>query len=180
MSEHVPSINDLRLAWRKYLQDLSSEAAEGGLCSFFSAHDAGVRNSVVRPEWTAKEHLEAAFDAADPVPANGRIPKGVEIIARWKNGDLWSYAMGSVSEIYDYMEVRTLEPLPPLIPDDCEWVLAGCAGLEDGERYYWRRGRIESEGWSGSWWSVSAGGWARCARMDELIDPVPIPKEGDR
>lgn len=172
MSEHVPSMNDLRLAWREYRQDLSSEAAEGELCSFFAAHDQGIRDAVKPPELTAREHLEAAFDKAHPVPKWRNVPVGVTIIARRKNGDFWAHARGWTSGAYDPIEVRTLEPLPPLIPDDCNAVWASTR--EDESRRVW----VRSAGCGAHLVDLWDDGRAiDYTKTSDLINPVPVPPE---
>lgn len=123
-------------------------------------------------ELTAKEHLDAAFEAAYPVPKWYGVPTGVMTISRWDDGKIFVHAMGVPAMTDDRVEVRTLEPLPPVIPDDCEWVLAGCARLGD-ERFYWRRDRSERYPWR----TINAEGWSCGATTADLIDPKPVPKE---
>ena len=118
MNEYTPTFNDIHIAYANY-------RVEEGRCSwdeaieecdrFFIAHDQGIRDAVKPPEMTAREYLEAAFEAADPVPEGRDVPVGVTIIARRENGKIWVLATGLTSGAYDDIDVRTLEPLPPAV-----------------------------------------------------------------
>lgn len=145
--------------------------------AWMKAHDAEVRMDAIiaRDTRTPAELIQAAWDAAYPVPEGRTIPGGTPNVMKYKDGTIMWNVMGSTYEI-EFIEtdrIRTLEPLPPVIPDDCEWVLAGCARLGD-ERCYWRRDR----GRRYPWRTINAEGWSCGAKTAELIDPKPVPGGG--
>lgn len=185
MNEYTPTFNDIHIAYANY-------RVEEGRCSwdeaieecdrFFIAHDQGIRDAVKPPEMTAREYLEAAFEAADPVPEGRDVPVGVTIIARRENGKIWVLATGLTSGAYDDIDVRTLEPLPPavrpptdplppLIPDDCNRVFASVEW--NPARLIWIRGIGDPDRWRAA--DGNAGGWNALTR--DLIDPKPVPEE---
>ena len=153
---------------------------------WMKAHDAEVRNEP--PELTAKEHLEAAFEAAHPVPKGLDVPAGVPIITRWDDGEIRVHAMGSTAKnrgTNDYIEARTLEPLPPVIPDDCNAVWAGNEWLPDGVRALWVREsdvlwrHIVTQAEAQKWCDGTLAFDVLTAVSDELINPVPVPSESE-
>lgn len=141
---------------------------------WLSAYAQGVRNSVVRPTMTAREHLEAAREAAYEVREGQVIPANTGYLS-WRNGE----CVGVYSKGVSYeapgregdLERRTLEPLPPLIPDDCNLVWAG-----NGHRFVFHRDPSNPDRWNG----YDVAGHTINVHVDCLIDPKPVPKEGDR
>jgi hypothetical protein len=131
---------------------------------WLAAHDQGVRDAM-----TAKEHLEAAWDAAYPVPANGRIPKGTKCLTRYVGQDVVTAEAGC--DLRGGPDIRTLEPLPPLIPDGTPAVWASTKDC-DG-----RRVLVLSEEPIGDMLRYWRDGDGDEYRDEQLIDPAPIPKE---
>lgn len=145
---------------------------------WLAAHDQGVRDAVKPPELTAKEHMEAAFEAAYPVPKCRGVPPGVPIIARWEDGEIWANATGSTAQTAvtnDNAEIRTLDPLPPLIPDDCNAVWASTR--DDESRRVWVRATGFMAGLEDEWDDGNRD--ADYAEPSDLINPVPIPEESE-
>ncbi len=68
-------------------------------------------------------------------------------------------------------DIRTLEPLPPLIPDDCNRVFASVEW--NPVRLIWVRADDDSDFWRAA--DGTVGNWV--AYTDELIDPKPVPEE---
>lgn len=173
MNEFTPTTEQVRSAYqesRGAICAIRGMTSEDEFYRWLDAHDQSIRDAVRPAELTAKEHLEAAWDKAHPV--SGDVPPGVTIIARRANGDFWVDARGWTSGINDIVEVRTLEPLPPVIPDDCNAVWASTRG--DESRRVW----------------VRAIGFAACPDEwddgdsdydyvpgTDLIDPKPVPEE---
>lgn len=174
MTEFTPSNENLRDAWREVRPGRSWDEARDEFDRWLAAHDQGIRDAVKRPDLTAKEHLEAAFDKAHPVPKGRDVPVGVPLIAHHVNGDIWVYATGFISwnaAPTDRVEVRTLEPLPPLIPDDCKEVRA--SSDEDPLRSVWIRDARAVDAWV----TVTVLGEVMRAHTNDLIDPKPVPEE---
>lgn len=173
MNEFTPSNENLRDAWRAVRVGRSWDEANAEFERWLAVHDQGIRDAVKPPELTAKEHLEAAWEAAFPVPEGRKVPAGVPFIVRWKDGDFWVYPTGSAAGSGVGGEVRTLEPLPPLIPDDCNAVWASTRG--DESRRVW----VRATGLMGDLVDVWDDGNnnADYAETSELINPVPVPEE---
>ncbi|AMS06478.1 hypothetical protein DUY81_13895 [Acidipropionibacterium acidipropionici] len=138
---------------------------------WMESHDAEVRNEAIiaRDTRTPAELIQAAWDAAYPVPPNGRIPKGTKYLTRCGGKDVVTAEAGI--DLRGGPDIRTLEPLPPLIPDDCMAVWASLKGLGDPQnptRCVWLRdsGR---HSWRNRWNVVAA--------EVDLIDPKPVPEE---
>lgn len=149
----------------------------GSFDEWMKSHDAEVRNEAIiaRDTRTPAELIQAAFEAAHPVPDGRNVPPGVAIIARWDDGDISFHAMGrapGTSVPNDHVEVRTLEPLPPVIPDDCDLVMAR---REGDVRRPWTRHSNPS--WHRTWFSVTSAGKAISTAESFLIDPKPVPEE---
>lgn len=172
MNEFTPSNENLRDAWREVRPGRSWDEAIAEFDRWLDAHDQGIRDAVKPPELTAKEHLEAAFEAAYPVPEGLDVPAGVPIISRWKDGDIWFHATGSAPVPTNCVEVRTLEPLPPVIPDDCNAVWASTR--EDESRRVWVR-VTDGENLRDLWDNGNL--FADYAETSDLIDPKPVPEE---
>lgn len=142
---------------------------------WLESHDAEVRMDAIiaRDTRTPDELLQAAWEAAFPVP-EGRIPSEVPYIARYEQtGGLMAFPTGKAGDMHPShgVEYRTLAPLPPLIPEDCMAVWASLKGLGDPQnptRCVWLRdsGR---HSWRNSWNVVAA--------EVDLIDPKPVPEE---
>lgn len=178
MNDYTPTTNDMRTAWTDYRSEdlISNSEAIEEFQRWLIAHDQGIRDSVKPPKLTAKEHLKAAFDKAHPVPEGRDVPTGVTIIARRENGKIWVLATGLTSGAYDDIEVRTLEPLPPVIPDDCDLVWASRKGDRIAGRLVWHR----QPGIARHLWKTwRPDGCSSTATEDDLIDPVPVPPESE-
>lgn len=134
---------------------------------WLESHDAEVRNET--PAMTAREHLEAAWDAAYPVPANGRIPKGTKYLTQYVGQDVVTAEAGC--DLRGGPDIRTLDPLPPLIPDGTPAVWASTS---DGIRV--RRILVNTDHITRQWIDMYDTTYADA----DLIDPVPIPKEGEK
>jgi len=144
--------------------------ARGNWYRFLDAHDKGIRDAVKPPELTAKEHLEAAWEAAHPVPANGRIPKGTKYLTRCGGQDVVTAEAGI--DLRGGPDIRTLEPLPSLIPDDCNAVWASTR--EDESRRVW----VRSAGCGAHLVDLWDDGRAiDYTKTSDLIDPKPVPEE---
>ncbi|VEI04141.1 Uncharacterised protein [Acidipropionibacterium jensenii] len=168
----TPSTEAVRRRYRALLDiGVSVDEADAEFDRWLAVRDQGIRDSVKPPELTAKEHLEAAWDKAHPVPKWRDVPAGVTIIARRKNGKIWVDARGWTSGLNDLVEVRTLEPLPPVIPDDCNRVFASTP--EYGSRLIWIRETDDPDCWR----AADGTAWIRTALTCELIDPKPVPEE---
>lgn len=152
----------------------------GSFDEWLESHDADVLMDAIIALGirTPDELLQAAWDAAYPVP-EGRDASSIPADARiiWRMGvghdyDVYVGIAGDMSadlpQMIAHGTVRTLAPLPPLIPDDCIAVWASLSGFP--RRRVWVRD-IDSTG-SGNW---SDGTTVEIA--EALIDPVPIPKE---
>ena len=152
---------------------------------WMKAHDAEVRNEAIiaRDTRTPVDLIQAAFEAAYPVPEGRKVQAGVPLISRWKDGDIWFHAMGRIPVTPDRVEYRTMEPLPPVIPDDCMAVWAGSEWMPDGVRALWVRKsdvlwqHIVTQAEARKWCDDVDGFDILTAEDDELIDPVPIPEE---
>lgn len=174
MNEFTPSNENLRYAWREVRPDRSLDEADAEFERWLAAHDQGVRDAVRPAEMTAREHLEAAFEAAFPVPEGRMIQRNTGYLS-WRNGE----CVGVYSKGVSYetpgrdgdLERRTLDPLPPSIPDDCKAVWANWD--EDGGRYVWNRHPNARDDWH----TISAAGELIRARESNLIDPKPVPEE---
>lgn len=176
MTEYTPSMDQIVRAWIEWdTGDGGSTECEarGNWYRFLDAHDQGIRDAVKPPELTAKEHLEAAFEAAYPVPEGRDVPAGVPIIARQENGKIEVHATWWPSWTNDHKEVRTLEPLPPVIPDDCNAVWASIRG--DESRRVWVRFTGFTPGLDDAWDDGNLD--IDYAETSELIDPKPVPEE---
>lgn len=130
------------------------------------------RDSTIK-DATPADLIQAAWDAAYPVPEGRTIPAGTPNVMKYKDGTIMWNVIGSTYEI-EFIEtdrIRTLEPLPPVIPDDCMAVWASLKGLGDPQnptRCVWLRdsGR---HSWRNRWNVVAA--------EVDLIDPKPVPEE---
>jgi hypothetical protein len=138
---------------------------------WLESHDAEVRNEAIiaRDTRTSAELIEAAWDAAYPVPPNGRIPKGTKYLTRCGGKDVVTAEAGI--DLRGGQDIRTLEPLPPLIPDDCKEVRA--SSYEDPLRSVWIRDARAVDAWV----AVTVLGEVMRAHTNDLIDPKPVPKE---
>jgi len=162
-------------------------ALDGNADAFFSidssdfdewleSHDAEVRMDAIiaRDTRTSAELMQAAWETACPLdrPCT-EIPHGTRIIYRGSDGQIGAGQAGKALLMVlegGGSKVRTLEPLPPLIPDDCDHVWAG----DDGFRNIWTRSNADRDIWQ-SPLSMLEG--ARKSKTSDLIDPKPIPKE---
>lgn len=175
MTEYTPTTTAIRNKYALWSRRVGGNQWDDSMAEFdrwLDAHDQCIRDAVKPPELTAKEHLEAAFEAANPVPANGRIPKGTKYLTRCGGQDVVTAEAGI--DLRGGPDIRTLTPLPPLIPEGTPAVWASTS--DDREirplvlstefpamsTRYWRDG-------DGSSYTDS-----------QLIDPVPIHKEGER
>ena len=144
--------------------------------AWLESHDAEVLMDAIiaRDTRTPAELIQAAWEAAYPVPEGRVIPPDTGFIARnSRDGEIVVYSRGCGYELMSTGEIerRTLEPLPPLIPDDCMAVWASLKGLGDPQnptRCVWLRdsGR---HSWRNRWNVVAA--------EVDLIDPKPVPEE---
>jgi hypothetical protein len=164
-------------------------ALDGNADAFFSidssdfdewleSHDAEVRNEAIiaRDTRTSAELIEAAWDAAYEVPEGRTIPAGTPTVMKYKDGTIMWNMKGSTYEI-EFIEtdrIRTLEPLPPVIPDGTPAVWASTKDCEG------RRVLVLSEEPIGDMLRHWRDGDGDEYRDEQLINPVPIPKEGDR
>lgn len=119
--------------------------------------------------------IQAAWDKAYPLPEGRKLPAGTPYVCKrgpverhtritfWPNGDRFENAYSE--------DIRTLEPLPPVIPDDC---MAVWASIQDNSsRLIWIRESGDPDAWNtagddGKLWHT----WT-----DNLIDPKPVPTE---
>lgn len=174
MTEFTPTTGGLRDHYAGSRLDgdgVDYDCAISEFDRWLDAHDQGIRDAVRPPELTAREHMEAAFEAACPVPKGRDVPEGVPIISRWKDGDIWFHATGSAPVPTNCVEIRTLEPLPPVIPDDCKEVRA--SSDEDPLRSVWIRDARAVDAWV----TVTVLGEVMRAHTNDLIDPKPVPEE---
>lgn len=127
---------------------------------------------------TAREHIEAAWEAAYPVPDGRHIPAGTPVMWRNPVGD---HRIVFVPEGYLFgtngsgKYIRTVEPLPPLIPDNCNAIWASTS--DDTNRSVWVRITGSTAGFVDLWDNGNRD--TAYAKIADLINPVPIPKEGD-
>lgn len=176
MNGFTPSNEDLRDAWREVRPGRSCDEARAEFNRWIAARDQGIRDSVKPPDLTAREHLEAVWGAAYPMPDGRDVPAGVPFIVRWKDGDFWAYLTGSAAGSGVGGEIRTLDPLPPVIPDDCMAVWASTR--KDESRRVWVRATGSMAGLPDKWGVWDDGNRdADYALTRELIDPVPVPEE---
>lgn len=155
-------------------------------CDFdewLESHDAEVRMDAIiaRDTRTTDELLRAAWNAACPVPEErdaSSIPADARIIWRMGIGhdyDVYVGIAGDMSadlpQMIAYGTVRTLAPLPPVIPDDC---IAVWASTKDCDG---RRVLVLSEEPIGNMLRHWRDGDGDEYRDEQLIDPAPIPKE---
>lgn len=179
MNEYTQTTDEIVAAYvesRRSTSQVPERQGREEFDRFLDAHDQGIRDAVKPPELTAKEHLEAAFEAAYPIPEGRDVPEGVPVIVRWEDGEIRVHAMGSTAKnrvTNDYIEVRTLEPLPTLIPDDCNAVWASTR--EDESRRVWVRFTGFTPGLDDAWDDGNLD--ADYAETSDLIDPKPVPKE---
>lgn len=179
MTEHTPTDSCIRnryALWGKKMYGTSWDNSMAEFDRFLDAHDKGIRDAVKPPEMTAREHLEAAFEAAYPVPKWRDVQMGVPVIVRWEDGEIRVHAMGSTAKnrvTNDYIEVRTLDPLPPAIPDDCMVVRASCEDTPRLGRTIWQRSNDAKK-----WFALDPadGAWYE-EPLSDLINPVPVPEE---
>ena len=147
---------------------------------WLESHDTEVRAETLEDvmhdrvaDLTPDELIQAAWDAAYPVPEGRTIPAGTPNVMKYKDGTIMWNVMGSTYEI-EFIEtdrIRTLDPLPPLIPDGTPAVWASTVD------YGVRRVLTLSEEHPGDiprYWRDGGGDTYRDA---DLIDPVPITKE---
>lgn len=176
MNENTPSTNKIRYGWAAFRFETSGVSSDASMAEFdrwLAAHDQGIWDAAKPPAMTAREHLEAAFEAAYPVQKWRGVPVGVTIIARRENGKIWVLATGLTSGAYDNIEVRTLEPLPPVIPDDCNAVWASTR--ENGSRRVWVRANGGRPGRTDEWDDGDRDTYYE--QGANLINPVPVPEE---
>lgn len=176
MTEYTQTTDEIVAAYVESRRSTSQVPERQGREEFdrwLAAHDQGIRDACRPPELTAREHLEAAWEAAYPVPKWCGVPMGVPLITRWKNGEIWVHTTGWSSVIHHHMEVRTLEPLPPLIPDDCMVVRASCEDTPSLGRTIWQRSNDAKK-----WFALDPadGAWYE-EPLSDLIDPKPVPEE---
>ena len=159
---------------------------------WLESHDTEVRAETLEDvmhdrvaDLTPAELIQCAWDAAYPVPEGRVIPVDVGVLR--KGGRMITYYEPGVVQgnpVHEPGEFRTLAPLPPLIPDDCNAVWAGNEWLPDGVRVLWVREsdvfwrhivtQVEAQKWCGN---GTLAFDVLTAVSDELINPVPIPKE---
>ena len=171
----TPSTEAVRRRYRACRLGTSYEESGAEFDRWLAAYAQGVRNAVVRPELTAKEHMEAAWDAAHPVPKGSVIPAGTPSLSRPPHGETEYFPVGIDHDftVREGDDVRTLEPLPPVIPDDCDAVWASTR--ENGSRRVWVRATGVMAGRVDVW--DDGNNNADYAETSELIDPVPVPEE---
>ncbi|QCV95655.1 hypothetical protein [Acidipropionibacterium acidipropionici] len=142
---------------------------------WLESHDAEVRNEAIiaRDTRTPADLIQAAWEAA--YPTTGRmIPARTPHIRHHLYGAMTYEASGTLGDIPGGENVRTLEPLPPLIPEGTPAVWASTKGCDV------RRVLVLSEEPTGDilrYWRDGDGDEYADA---DLIDPVPIPEEGER
>lgn len=175
MNENTPSTNQISYGWAAFRGEtsgVSSDAAYAEFNRWLDAHDQGIRDSVKPPEMTASEYMQAAWDAAYEVPEGREIPKDTLIIVRHKPGQftITSVATSSIPTSW----IRTLDPLPPVIPDDCDLVWAGRQGEILAGRLVWHRQPGSARR---LWKTWLPDGRTSTAPEDDLIDPKPVPEE---
>ena len=171
MNEKTPSDAEMRSAWAAFRllggSAVPSATSKAEFDRFLAAHDQGIRDAV---KLTAREHMDAAWEAAHPVPPNVRIPKGTEYLVRISPSAVPALRRAG-RDFHGSQIVRTLDPLPPVIPDDCDYVWAS-APDDMGERSIWTRtsdGRWESR--------MPRGSCTVQYPESDLIDPKPVPEE---
>ena len=148
---------------------------------WLESHDAEVRMDAIiaRDTRTPVDLIQAAWEAAYELPEGRKLPAGTPYVCKrgpvegririsfWPNGDRFENAYSE--------DIRTLEPLPPVIPDDCYYVWAQVERpTHRSARIIFRR--IDRDGWMG----VYKGSDIEECTTADLIDPKPVPKEGDR
>ncbi len=181
MTEYTPTTISIRNRYAIERKSVDGNPWDDSMAEFdrwLAAHDQGIRDAVKPPAMTAREHQEAAFDGAFPVQENQVIPAHTPLFSRdIGDGGATLYLPDGLSTpriqtSSSGCEYRTLDPLPPLIPEgtpalwasteDCDVrrVLAlACNRSIPADRRIWRDGDGDTY------------------RDAELIDPVPIHKE---
>lgn len=169
MTDYTPSKYNLRIAWRAWRKELLAEQADDEFKRFFTAHDQRIRDGVKVPPRTPADLASAAFVVAYEVKRGQVIPAGTPVIMRQSRGKVTTYFHGCDHKLIASADVRTLTPLPPLIPDDC---LAVWASTEDCDvRRIMMRSTVSPWGWLDSDGDTYDD--------DALIDPVPVPPESE-
>lgn len=145
----------------------------GSFDEWMKAHDAEVRMDAIiaRDTRTPADLIQAAWDAAYPVPEGRDVPPGVPIIARRKDRQIRVHTYGWLYGVNPHMEVRTLEPLPPVIPEGTPAVWA--SSDEDPLRSVWIRDARAVDAWV----AVTVLGEVMRVHTNDLIDPKPVPEE---
>lgn len=175
MNEYTPTTDDVRSAYmesRNATCAIRGETSENEFDQWLTVHDQGIRDAVRPAEMTAKEHTQSAWDAAYEVPEGRKIPAHTPYIVRWTR-EMFSVNRAGFDTAFDAdSSIRTLDPLPPVIPADCNLVMAGRRG---DVRRPWTRHSNPS--WHGTWFSVTSTGKAISTAESLLIDPKPVTKE---
>lgn len=175
MTEYTPSTCEVRNSYaesRRSTSQVPEMQSRGEFDRWLAAHDHGIRDACRVSEMTAKEHLKAAWDAAHPVPEGRKVPVHTPYIARWTR-ESFSVKMAGGDTAFDAdQSIRTLDPLPPVIPDDCDWVVT----VEDGQTIVWRR--HSTDGADPQWSGLTLDG-VRTVYEKDLIGarPITIPEE---
>lgn len=143
--------------------------------TWLKAHDSElIKNTALKPASPA-EMIQVVWKGSYEVPPGQTVPKGVRFLYREEESGL--VEMRVSNGIVVSMEgnpCRTLTPLPPLIPDDCQWVWASTT--DDPERTVWRR--HSTEGADPQWSSLDLDG-KRTIYARDLVDPVPVQPESE-
>lgn len=133
---------------------------------------AGFHRDRTIEDATPADLIEAAWDAAYPVPEGRKIPANTGYLS-WRNGEcvgIYSKGVSYDMPVRDgYLERRTLDPLPPVIPEGCDLVWAG----NPDRRVVWHRDPSNPDRWNG----YDVAGHAANLHRDNLIDPKPVPEE---
>lgn len=178
MTDYTPSIICIRNRYALWGRSANGNKWDDSMAEFdrfLAAHDQGIRDACRPAEMTAREHLEAAWEAAHPVPPDVRIPKGMEYLVRI-NDHATPALRRAAGDFRGSPIVRTLDPLPPVIPDDCMAVWASTR--KDESRRVWVRATGSMAGLPDKWGVWDDGNRdADYALTRELIDPKPVPEE---
>lgn len=172
MTKFTPTTIAIRNAWREYNIDLFAEEADEEFSRWLAAHDQGIRDAVKVPEETAWGHLQSAWDAAYPTVGK-TIPANTAYLFRQHDGGMQYKPAGGLLHIPGSEDIRTIEPLPPVIPDDCEHVWATFQyGTDEETREIWTR--IGSDRWV---CNITGTAASLTTSTADLIDPKPVPEE---
>jgi hypothetical protein len=167
----------VRRAATNVLYQIDEDAFDAWLAS----HDQAIRDDATEEFMhehfpTPQQLIEAALDHAYPVPVGRTIPANTPVLVDNSYGfDYHSHGFTHDMTVRRdaICTFRTLDPLPPLIPDDCMTVWASCDHTPGLGRTIWQRSNDAK-----TWFALDPadGGWYE-KQLSDLINPKPVPEE---